>query len=135
MESVPGICADAPARVLVVEDEALIRLLVADALRDAGFAVVEAARADEALTYIEAGGQVDLVFTDVHMPGFVNGLDLARQLRARFPSLPVIITSGNLGPHLPDPPGVFIPKPYDPHRVLAVVCETLGLDPSGRPDV
>lgn len=129
MVPVPADGAETPVRILVVDDEALIRLLAADALREAGFTVIEARRADEALVYITSGGAVDLVFTDVQMPGPLDGLALARQLRARSPSIPVIITSGNLRPPPEGLPGIFVPKPYDTDRVIALIVATLGRDP------
>ena len=64
-------------RILVVEDEVLIRALIAEELRLEGFSVIEADRADDALTYIKAGAQVDLVFSDIQTPGSLNGLQLA----------------------------------------------------------
>jgi CheY-like chemotaxis protein len=89
-------------RILIVEDEVLIRAYLSEELRDAGFAVIEAAHAEEALSYLKAGEKVDLVFSDIHMPGSFNGLELARRLRDLHPSLPIILTSGNPGPHAPD---------------------------------
>jgi two-component system, response regulator PdtaR len=83
------------ARILVVEDEVLIRAVIAEELRLAGFSVIEAGRADEALTYIKAGEQVDLIFSDIQTPGSLNGLQLAEALRDQYPDIPVILTSGN----------------------------------------
>jgi two-component system, response regulator PdtaR len=76
------------ARILVVEDEVLIRAVIAEELRFAGFSVIEAGRADEALTYIKAGEQVDLVFSDIQTPGSLNGLQLAKTLRDKFRTFP-----------------------------------------------
>jgi two-component system, response regulator PdtaR len=117
---------DSPARILVVEDEVLVRNLLAEELREAGFCVIEAAHAEEAMSYLQAGEAVDLVFTDVRMPGSRNGLELARVLRAWHPSLPIILTSGNNPPRGADEIGPFIPKPYDIQRALAVVRALLG---------
>jgi DNA-binding NtrC family response regulator len=80
--------------VLVVEDEVLIRLAVADHLRSCGFKVVEAGNGAEAQELILAGLHVDLVFSDVTMPGPMDGAALARWLHAQMPDLPVILTSG-----------------------------------------
>ena len=82
-----------PPRILVVEDEALIRFAMAEALRDLGASVVEAASADEAWQYLTAGGSVDLVFTDYRMPGSMTGGQLATRIRREYPSLVVIVTS------------------------------------------
>lgn len=120
-----------PARVLVVEDEVLVRNLIAEELREAGFCVIEAAHAEEAMSYLQAGGEVDLVFTDIRMPGSLDGLALARELRRRYPSLPVILTSGNARPPGTDAIGRFIPKPYTIEYAVAVVRELLEL---GQPD-
>src|SRR6202034_3122259 len=78
------------ARILVVEDEVLIRVVIAEELRLAGFSVIEAGRADEALTYVKAGEQVDLVFSDIQTPGPLNGVQLAEILRDRYPYITVI---------------------------------------------
>ena len=67
-----------PGHVLIVEDDVLIRVLLADELRDAGLRVIEAANADEALSIFEAGAQVDLLFTDVQMPGSIDGVELGQ---------------------------------------------------------
>lgn len=83
-------------RVIVAEDEILTRMAVADALRDNGFDVREASNADEALTVLEdVEAQVDALFTDIDMPGSMNGLELALQARQRQPRLGVLVTSGN----------------------------------------
>jgi DNA-binding NtrC family response regulator len=116
-----------PIRILVVEDDVLIRLLLSEELRDAGFQVVEAAQADDALCYLDAGGDADLVFSDIRMPGSLNGLELACLLRDRYPSLPIILTSGNEKPPRADEIGRFIPKPYDMVRAVSIVRETLGV--------
>jgi len=117
--------ATASASVMVVEDEALVRLLLAERLRECGFSVIEAARADEALTYIEAGGRVDLVFTDINMPGPINGVDLAREIRIRFPAIHVILTSGA---QRAEGLGLFIAKPYELEDAVAAVLEALRLN-------
>lgn len=82
-------------RILVVEDDPLIRLSIAEELRDAGFEVIEAVDADEALELYEVLGPFSLVFTDVRMPGTINGIALADELRRRNPSMPILITTGN----------------------------------------
>ncbi|CAM5769564.1 hypothetical protein LMIY3S_02880 [Labrys miyagiensis] len=117
--------------ILVVEDEALIRAILSDELRTAGLTVVEAACADEALAYLKTAGMVDLIFTDIQMPGTMNGLELARQLRDQNPLLPIIITSGNAGPKGGEGIGEFMPKPYDMDHVVRAICLTLGVSPTG----
>jgi CheY-like chemotaxis protein len=73
--------------VLLVEDEALVRLLMADILEDAGFRVIEAANAGAALNWLEAGEDVQVLFTDVHMPPGIDGLELARGVHERWPEI------------------------------------------------
>jgi CheY-like chemotaxis protein len=120
-----------PASILVIEDEVLIRMLIANELREVGFSVVEAARADDALSYLKMGGKIDLVFSDIQMPGSLTGLDLARLLRSDYPLLPIILTSGNLSFECAADVGPFVPKPYDVQHVVALVLSTLGLERHG----
>jgi CheY-like chemotaxis protein len=105
--------------VLVVEDEVLVRLVIADALRSQGFPVVEAANADEALTILQSSAAVDLMITDIQMPGPMDGLALTALARAGRPGLKVVIVSG----HAAAPPSAelsdaFFRKPYDLLQVL-----------------
>jgi CheY-like chemotaxis protein len=88
-------CAAARRRVvLVVDDEILVRLAIADYLRDAGYAVVEAADAAEALGVLASGKPVDAVFTDVQMPGIMDGLMLVHWVHEHYPATQVLVTSG-----------------------------------------
>lgn len=119
-------------RVLLVEDEDLIRSVFGEALRDAGCMVLEAGRADEALAYMRAGEEVDLVFSDVCMPGAFDGVELARVIGALKPALPVILTSGNLNPDIASRLRFFLPKPYRIDRAIAAVFEALGQEPPER---
>ncbi len=114
------------AVVLVVEDEVLIRMSIADDLATAGHSVIEAATADEALTVLEAGLVVDVVFTDVRLPGTLDGLDLMEIVRHRFPGVSVIVTSGHevLSPERLGDGFAFVPKPYAPENVLDLVART-----------
>ena len=103
---------------LVVEDEPLIRMLAMDAFLEEGFEVLEAEHAAEALRIHGSAAMVHVLFTDVNMPGELNGIELAEQLKARTPALHIIITSALpiLRPvdHLP---ATFVVKPYDPASV------------------
>jgi CheY-like chemotaxis protein len=106
-----------PLRILVVEDEYLIRASIADALRELGVSVVEASTADEAWRYLESGASIDLVFTDHRMPGSRTGAQLARQIRERYPGVIVVITSAVF-----DDRGWterVLPKPYDLYDTAA----------------
>jgi CheY-like chemotaxis protein len=100
--------------VLVVEDEYLVRLYAADVLADAGFDVVQANNADEAIAVLEQRRDIRLVFTDIDMPGEMDGLKLAAAVRDRWPPIELILTSGKYNPGddcIPDR-GHFLPKPY-----------------------
>jgi CheY-like chemotaxis protein len=112
-----------PVQVLLVEDEILIRKLVAEELIEVGFQVIEAGSALEALAYIEAGGKVDVVLTDIHMPGELNGLDVARYFRLSHPEIPVIVSSGNPGPTIGD--FDFLPKPYTPLQAVGIIVRLI----------
>jgi DNA-binding response OmpR family regulator len=116
--------------ILVVEDEAVIRLMIADALREAGFGVVEAGTGDEALSLLESGIPVNLVFTDVMMPGKLDGLSLVSRLRVTRPELKVVVGSA-LSPVWPAPNFVdlFIGKPYDVPRAIARLKALLRNEP------
>jgi two-component system, response regulator PdtaR len=112
--------------VLVVEDEPLIRLNTIDALEEEGYAVAEAENAEAALKVLEARSDVRLLFTDVHMPGALDGMALARQVHARWPHILLIITSGRRRPNRAEIPddGRFLAKPY---RAKQLVSEVNGL--------
>jgi CheY-like chemotaxis protein len=105
--------------ILVVEDELLIRLMIAEALREAGFEVVEAANSDEALAILESHAPVDLVFSDVRMPGTMDGVALMKRLRESRPNLKLAVASGH-SPDWPSPNLVdaFVGKPYDVARAV-----------------
>lgn len=111
------------ATVLVVEDEPLVRMTAIDIIEDAGFIALEAADADEAIAILEAHPEIRIVFTDIEMPGSINGLKLAAFIRDRWPPIEIVVTSGRIRDaeqHLP-PGGVYIPKPYR----AAELAETL----------
>lgn len=118
-----------PPVILVVEDETLLRMLAGDILTDgAGYRVIEAVNVDEALILLESRHDVRLVFTDVNMPGALNGFALARIVDMRFPGIKVIVTSGLAQPGVGDlPKGKrFLPKPYAPSALITMVQEMLG---------
>jgi two-component system, response regulator PdtaR len=115
------------AHILLVEDDVLVRFVVADRLRDAGLAVIEAATADEALSYLVTGGRVDLAFTDIEIPGSMNGLELANKLKSAEPDLPLILTSGKFMSQNIGALGLFLSKPFAIDRAVALVFEALGV--------
>ena len=121
----------ATTRVLLVEDETLIRLVTADMLRDEGFEVVEAENGDAARGLLDGPKRFDVLFTDVRMPGALDGVDLALHARLRYPALPVLVVSGyaaylksRLAPL--QPAAVFISKPYSLAEVLDVLHHLTG---------
>lgn len=114
-----------PKTVLVVEDEALIRMNVADYLADRGFHILEAANADEAIAVASDGRHaIHAVFTDVRMPGSMDGFSLAAWFRENRRSLPIIIASGDIGmanisrKSLGE---IFVSKPYQLHAVADAI--------------
>jgi len=112
--------------VLIVEDEAMIRMLAVDAFLDAGFQVLEADCAAEALVVSSGDARIQLLFTDVNMPGEMNGIDLAEHLKRLMPKIQLIITSALpvLRPvdHLP---ALFVAKPYHAEEVCSTARELL----------
>jgi two-component system, response regulator PdtaR len=106
--------------VLLVEDEVLIRLMVADELRGQGLQVLEASNADEALAILESSLPVHLLFTDVRMPGPIDGIALAKLAQAKFPQLKLIIASSRQLEGTPRA-AAFLCKPYDLGRMVEEV--------------
>jgi CheY-like chemotaxis protein len=113
--------------VLVVEDEALVRMDIALLLEDEGFQVLEASNADDAISLLDAHPEVRLMFTDIDMPGSMDGLKLAAAVRDRWPPVKIIVTSGHR--HMSDDTlpivGRFFSKPYDPSRVIHAIREMI----------
>jgi CheY-like chemotaxis protein len=107
-----------PPTILVVEDNALVRLVTVEFLEDSGFKVMEADCADDAIDLLKTDGPIDAVFSDVQMPGTMDGVGLAHWISREKPEIKVLLTSGN-APRHPDVP--ILPKPYD----LAVVARRL----------
>jgi CheY-like chemotaxis protein len=100
-----------PIRILVVEDDPLVRFNIAEALRLIGVGVMEAATADEAWAFLATGARVDLVFTDHRMPGTMTGAQLAGRISQNYPALSVVLTSTHLDARQWH--GPFLRKPYD----------------------
>lgn len=113
--------------VLVVEDEALIRMGIVDELEAAGFDVFEAANAAEAINQLAANTSISVMFTDVDMPGDVDGLKLALVVRDRWPPIKIIVTSGHRKVNVDDLPNEarFMAKPYNPDYVVLAIREML----------
>jgi two-component system, response regulator PdtaR len=117
--------------VLIAEDEILIRIVAVEIFSEAGFDVLEAEHADEALELLgDRADEVHLLFTDIHMPGSRNGLELAHHVYGHWPHIALLITSGGHQHLLPTemPAGCrFLPKPYVSDDVMAHVKELLPL--------
>lgn len=111
--------------VLVVEDEPLIRLEAVDTIEDVGFRTYDAGSADAALKILETQDDIGVLFTDVDMPGSMNGIKLASYVRERWPSVAIIIASGIVdGDKAELPEGaLFFPKPYPTTRIVAALHE------------
>lgn len=111
--------------VLVVEDEPLQRMMAIDLVEDAGFEAIGAADAEEAVRILEARSDICIVFTDIDMPGSIDGMMLAAAIRDRWPPIEIIITSGHIREEEVVLPvrGVFFPKPYDTRRVTQKLVE------------
>ena len=115
-----SIAVPRPPIVLVVEDDFLLRMDAVDIVRNAGFEAIEAANADQAIAIIEADPDIHIVFTDVQMPGTMDGLRLARFIRDRWPPIKIVATSGRLRVAEEDLPkgSIFVPKPYSPEQII-----------------
>lgn len=109
--------------VLIVEDEFLLRMDSAEMIEEAGFEVVQAANADEAIAILRVRSDIGVVFTDIQMPGSMDGLKLARFVRDRWPPIKIVATSGRVAVDDGDLPdgGVFLPKPYRSAQVVATL--------------
>ena len=117
------------SHVLFVEDEDLIRLIVAEALVEAGLRVTEACNGETALNLLQERCGFDLLLTDVHMPGRFNGIDVALHIRSLWPKVPVVFVTGRPDVlHAFGPPGPLdrcVLKPYRPTDVLAAIRSCL----------
>jgi CheY-like chemotaxis protein len=112
-----------PISVLVVEDEALIRMGVVVDFEEAGFNVLEAADTDEAIALLRSHPEIQALFTDIEIPGSMNGLMLAAAVHDRWPPIKIIVTSGRVLVRKRDLPedAQFMPKPYDNSQVISTL--------------
>ena len=117
-----------PAVVLVVEDEMLLRMRAVDMVEDAGFTSVEAVDADEAVAILEARSDIALLFTDIQMPGSMDGLKLAHAVHERWPPIKIILVSGRLQPASVDIPADsrFFGKPLEAKEMIAEMQSMIG---------
>lgn len=114
--------------VLLVEDEPLIRMHGMDILEDAGFRVLEAADADEAIVILEGDDAIHLLLSDVDMPGTMDGLQLVRLVHERWPDIGLLVTSGNHRLLDGDVPGSgrFFRKPWTTSALTECICLMMG---------
>jgi CheY-like chemotaxis protein len=128
---------DYPPLVLVVDDDPCVRAVGADILEDAGFAVLEAGNAEEALQILAAHPDISVVFSDVEMPGALDGLGLASRAGELRPGIGIVLTSGRLAIDRAELPchGLFVRKPYTGPALLRLIADAmrkLDLDPGER---
>lgn len=123
---------DFKAVILVVEDNAIIRMAAMDLMVAAGFATLEASNADEAIKVLEARPDIQLVFTDVNMPGSMDGLKLSHYIRERWPPVKLLVASGKTiieESHLPTG-ARFFRKPYDEGSIVEAMTSLLAQETS-----
>ena len=111
------------ALIVVVDDDVFERMGASVMFLDAGYRVLEAGDADEALLIFETNADIRLLFTDVSMPGSMSGSDLAHQVAERWPEVGIIVTSGRPRPHKLPLSMLFHDKPYEPAAVLRQAME------------
>jgi DNA-binding NtrC family response regulator len=116
--------------VLVVEDDPMLRLMAVGMVEDAGFEAIATGNADEAIRILESRKDIRIVFTDIDLPGSMDGMKLAACVRDRWPPVEIILTSGHFAPKDVALParGLFFAKPYDPHAVSNAMRRMSALD-------
>jgi CheY-like chemotaxis protein len=112
--------------VLLVEDEVLVRMMIAEELRDAGFAVIETASSNQALDVLTHAFDVKLMLSDIQMPGSMDGLALARLVRSAYPAIKIALTSGRCATGEATEYDAFFPKPCDPLTMIGRIKALLG---------
>ena len=124
-----------PIAILVAEDEALLRMVVHDVLVGAGYSVIEAVSAEEALVLLDARPDTRVLFTDVSMPGSLDGFGLAHIVSSKYPDVAILVASGDCRPGSADlPPGArFLAKPYSPSTLLEAMAELTAVDAEAQP--
>src|SRR5580698_4342954 len=117
-----------PPIVLIVEDDMILRMRSVDIVEDAGYTPVEAVDADEALGILQSRSDIALLFTDIQMPGSMDGLQLAHAVYERWPPIKIILMSGQLKPSMNDIPleSRFFGKPIAPSVVIAELRDMIG---------
>ena len=114
------------ATILVVEDEPIVRIYAVDVLEDAGYDVIEAGDAEQALARIDTCPEVSLMFSDINMPGDMDGFALAREVHRRRPDIRLVLTSGKMSPSQGNAQiDAFMPKPYSADSLTRLLRKTL----------
>src|ERR1700712_3071854 len=123
----PGVTAALP-HLFIVEDEMMLRMRAVDIVEDAGFASIEAVNADDALAILESRSDIELLFTDIQMPGSMDGLKLAYAVHERWPLIKIILVSGQLKLTDKEKPADsrFFGKPLDVKQMIAEMQEMMG---------
>jgi CheY-like chemotaxis protein len=111
--------------VLVVEDNSLVRIVIADFLECAGFVVLQADDGAAALLILASGAEFNILFTDVRMPGPIDGAGVAMLMREQRPDMPIVVTSGHGVPTPLPTGGRFVSKPYDNRKVVTLLTDLL----------
>jgi CheY-like chemotaxis protein len=113
--------------VLIVEDEILLRMHASEVIEDGGFDVIEAKNADDAISILERRNDIVLIFTDIDMPGSMDGLKLAHFVKGRWPPIKIIATSGHARITANDLPegGHFMPKPYNAAQIADAIHQLI----------
>jgi len=115
------------ATILVVENEAIVRMELAAQLGDMGLRVLVASDADEAIILLDAHRDISVLLTDITMPGSMDGLRLAHHVRSRWPPIKIVATSGRVGTGVGDLPlgSTFLAKPYSPETLRQAIAPLL----------
>jgi CheY-like chemotaxis protein len=124
----PGPGAVGQPVILLVEDDILVRLSTAELLRDEGYVVLEAVNAREALALLETGHPLDLIISDIRMPGAMDGLELCSAVKQLRANLPVMLFSSHLPEHVPHCGDAFLAKPYRPRELFELVSKMVGAE-------
>ena len=117
--------------VLVVDDEVFARLFAVQIFLDQGYTVLEAGSAEEGLDVLDRNDDVDVLFTDISMPGAMDGLQLVRHVQAEHPHIAFVVTSGHSAPsdELLPIGSTFLAKPYTAHALMSAIADTIGALP------
>jgi CheY-like chemotaxis protein len=125
---------DARITVLVVEDDPVVRMFAVGIVEEAGYIALEAGNADEAVAILEARSDIEVLFTDINMPGSIDGLKLAHAVRNRWPPIKIMMVSGQVALNADDMPSNsrFFAKPYQASQMIAELRSLVALRPVNK---